>query len=553
MDLKDFQIFSEDESCYSVGHPNGKKLTVEKSKLSEKAHALIKKLPKYAEGGQVEPDLSILEEAVAPQVPDYLKPNELMQPELGRDAAAKYFMNDQSAMQPNPANSEQIIQQAPVVGKTMADNIANNDLIRKATQAGLTVDEFQKKQAEPKESLSSVDFKPGKEAPVAVASPSEDLAVAPSSQGLEQQKQANLMEASAIGDQSRADEKAQREVAESLKDLATPDVLLKQFKSKDDALMQAYESKKIDPDRYIKNMDTGAKIQQGIALVLGGIGAGLTGGENLALKMLSQKIDADIKAQQEDKSAAMNLWKMNKESLGDSMAANLATQNQLYKGLQFKMMQSASKANSQVAMARAQAANAVIQQGIDQNNMKLSLIMSPNGGDEASFVKKNSAMKMFYPEMAKENDDKYIPGVGVASVKPTEKDRERIASADVANKQITELQALATQGLRVPGTVSSGVLEAKMTGLMMTLKTVEDLGVIQGADMDLLKSMIGSPGSMLTDKAIAQLGATKQKVELQKNGLIDKLGVKPFKQKQEISMMGGVQYMKVPGGWKKVQ
>lgn len=53
MKLGDFSLLKEDYDSYTVGHPKGKSLTVSKSGLSEKAHALIKKLKKanYKEGG----------------------------------------------------------------------------------------------------------------------------------------------------------------------------------------------------------------------------------------------------------------------------------------------------------------------------------------------------------------------------------------------------------------------------------------------------------------------------------------------------------------------
>jgi hypothetical protein len=54
---------------------------------------------------------------------------------------------------------------------------------------------------------------------------------------------------------------------------------------------------KIDPRRFISNMSTGNKIGTAIGLILGGIGAGLTGGENVVLKQLNNYIEQDLYAQ----------------------------------------------------------------------------------------------------------------------------------------------------------------------------------------------------------------------------------------------------------------
>lgn len=52
-----------------------------------------------------------------------------------------------------------------------------------------------------------------------------------------------------------------------------------------------------DPNRYWHNKSTASKIGSGIAVMLGALGAGLTGGPNLALQGLEKAIDDDIAAQ----------------------------------------------------------------------------------------------------------------------------------------------------------------------------------------------------------------------------------------------------------------
>lgn len=549
MNLKNFKLLKEDDDHFYVGHPKGKQLKVKKSGLNSKAKELVLKLRSkqgYAEGGEVIADEDFKPDVEAPDVPFYLKPNEV---ELGRDAAAKYFMQDQSSMQPNPANAEQIIAQQPVVGQSMAQNIDNNELIRKATQAGLTVDEFLKQQQN--QPAANQDYKVIEES---VIQPKQDIQpVQDFTQGYEAQKQAMLQEGEALKQKGLEEARLGAEAQAKVEKMPTQEEILQDFQRRDEDLLKAYESKVIDPERYLKNRDTGTKFAQGIALILGGIGAGLTGGPNVVLNMIHKKIEDDIASQKEDKQSAFNLWKMNKEALGDTMSANLATQNQIYTGLKFQLARAASTADSKVAAARAQQAIAQIDQAIGQNRLKLSLLQTPEGGSEVDAVKRLSALKMLAPEQAKEREERYIPGVGFATIKPTEKDREALTSSKSAKGALTELQALATQGMTAPGTVASGVNKAKVAALQLQLKQAYQLGVLSATDIDMLNSLVADPGSFFTERSINQLEATKKSMDAVEKGIIQKLGVKPFQQQAEMKTMGGVPYMRTAGGWQKVK
>ena len=59
----------------------------------------------------------------------------------------------------------------------------------------------------------------------------------------------------------------------------------------------------------------------------------------MAYEILQKSINDDIDAQKNDQSKTMNLWKMNREALGDDRAATLATQSQLLSVAKVKAMQ----------------------------------------------------------------------------------------------------------------------------------------------------------------------------------------------------------------------
>ncbi|CAN5950598.1 unnamed protein product [Sphagnum jensenii] len=141
--------------------------------------------------------------------------------------------------------------------------------------------------------------------------------------------------------------------------------LLNEYNQKGDALMQSYANKSIDPDRYYKNMSTGSKVAAGIGMLLSGFGAGASHQQNLAAQTIQGAVDRDISAQQNDQSKAMNLYKMNQEQYGNASAALAATQNQIYTGIKYKLMQAEANAKGPLAKQQAQLGMAQIDQKID--------------------------------------------------------------------------------------------------------------------------------------------------------------------------------------------
>jgi hypothetical protein len=71
------------------------------------------------------------------------------------------------------------------------------------------------------------------------------------------------------------------------------------------------------------------------------------------------------------------LWSVNRQALGDELHANLATRNQLYANVQNQIAAIAAANTDPLAKAKAQQLNAGIQQQIDMNNFKRSLMSGP--------------------------------------------------------------------------------------------------------------------------------------------------------------------------------
>lgn len=189
-----------------------------------------------------------------------------------------------------------------------------------------------------------------------------------------EEKAANQAKAKAEADQGAAEVLALKAGQDAIAKLPTANDISQKYKAKDDALFQAYQQNKLDPNRYWESRSTGQKVTSGIALILGGIGSGLTHQPNLAAKMIDDSINRDIDAQKNSQDQQRNLWKMNKEEYGNDLAANLATQNQLLTGVKLQLGQAASAAKGPMAQANAQSANALIDQKLAENRFKLSLM-----------------------------------------------------------------------------------------------------------------------------------------------------------------------------------
>jgi hypothetical protein len=375
MSLNNFKLLKEDGDSYHVQHPFGKTVVVPKKGLSEKAHAMIKKMAKggevpcYADGGDVQPNVS-------DQPPAALQAN------------------------PEPESTPEPAPSSPAPQAPPQDPL---------TQKGLDTEGLLNKEE-------------------------ADL------QALQKSEQ------SAFGAQGEA----YKDYIGKLNNMQTPNDISKAYQKKDDALLKSYLDHNIDPDRYVKNMSTPSKIAAGIAMIFGGMGQGLIGGRNPALDHLNTAIAQDIEAQKNDQGKALNLYKMNREAMGDDIRASIATQNQLWTGAQAKISMAGAAAQSAVAKQRAQQAVNDIEQMKIQNRMRLGLLSQGANGGGASQADPLNLVPELVP---KEHQQAAIKEVGQAQAAVKNED-EMMRLFDQAQKENTVLRTGAGM-LRTPASMLS--------------------------------------------------------------------------------------------------
>lgn len=92
-----------------------------------------------------------------------------------------------------------------------------------------------------------------------------------------------------------------------------------------DQLFSDYASSKLHPNHYWASLGTGGQITSAISLILGGLGAGLTHGPNLALGVIDKAIDRDMDAQKVEMGKKENALKFYMAQTGNMQQAMALT------------------------------------------------------------------------------------------------------------------------------------------------------------------------------------------------------------------------------------
>jgi hypothetical protein len=532
MKLSDFSLLKEDENSYHVGHPKGGRLLqIPKKGLSDKAQLLIERLKKKGgmdqggsvPGGRGSPSVdkksaSDLEKGASETKPEGFSYWENLKQGLSGKADGGEIEDEP----PSPATVP------PVQSESVQDS-PDSIVADAAAQA-------------PEPTMAQAELSNN----VAPANPSPNLAggAPPSSQtgqfpnndeSFNQEKRS--VEEGLKAQQKAGDEtsKAFGTAAKAIEDLPTQDAVLQSHNQKDQALQNAFANKEIDPNRYLGNMGTGSKISTGIAMILGGIGGALTHQENPAVKFINNAIANDIESQKNDQSKAMNLWKMNRDATGDDLQANLATQNQLLSAAKVKAQAAAAAAQGPEAKARA----AQLVQGIDAqinqgNWMRSRLSNQAAPGTEQQHVADMETMRMLNPKLRDEMEKKYIPGVGVAKVPPSEDQRKELTSYDSLGKRLQEAKNFAQNKDKtgmlgaIPGTSAAGEADNIRNSIAVELNKLYGLNRLTDIEYHNFLEQIPNPGSFFHERAVTKLTDLQKQLDDRKKSVLKGLGVTPF-------------------------
>lgn len=176
-------------------------------------------------------------------------------------------------------------------------------------------------------------------------------------QGLGLQQQGIQQQANAQSAQAAMQTKALQQSIDQKAKIAQDFQMHQQALTKEyDDSRRALSEQKIDFNRYWNDMSTASKVSTGIGILLSGMGAGLTGGPNLALDNLNRHIDNDIATQRAQLGQKNNLLDATMKQFGNLRDATDMTRALQQGALADQISLAASKNGGAVAQAQAKMA-----------------------------------------------------------------------------------------------------------------------------------------------------------------------------------------------------
>ena len=315
MDLSKFRKVKSDKHTSTFQHYAGHTITIAHNKLSSKMREQLHKLPTHtpkvqrmAEGGTAGDDNTI----------DYDK---LMSKEAAENAP--YGTNPQS-------------------------NAAQDGVTVASTDPNAGVEEMQPQYDGSLQGPATMPAAPASNDPYgSLAALQQQMG------GVQKVGAGQQAEAQAVGAQGKANISWEQEHQNQAKqNLSNYEASKAELTKERQAVMTDIANGHINPKQYLEKMSTGSKIATGIGLILGGMGAGLTHGPNLAFKMLQDNIDRDIEAQKAELGKKNSLLAHNMQQGRDLDEAYRVTQMQSNDILASHLRMTADQTADPLAKAR---------------------------------------------------------------------------------------------------------------------------------------------------------------------------------------------------------
>jgi hypothetical protein len=216
----------------------------------------------------------------------------------------------------------------------------------------------------------------------------------------------------------------------------------------------------IQPNHYMEGRSTPQRVQTAIGILLSGVGSGLSGQENMAMKFLNDQINRDVAAQEKNLNAKNSLLAHNLQFTKNQQDARALTRSMINEGYIHQIEQAASTAKGQSAQAAAQQAIGALKQ---QNAFILSGVGKTGQGgasnDPDSQIRGQlDTLRIVAPEKAKALEERYVPGVGVASIPVPAAVREQMVGQQNFMNLINKMEAFAkkNEGSLTPAKVNEG-------------------------------------------------------------------------------------------------
>lgn len=300
----------------------------------------------------------------------------------------------------------------------------------------------------------------------------------------------------------------------------------------------AAEQQGIDPNRYFANQSTGDRIMSGIGLILGGIGAGLTGRENVAFKVIDDAIERDIMAQRENLAAKGRAAERARGVMADVAAAydDEAAQVLAARGLlwdasgrriaELEAMATNDEARANLASLREQAAVKKAQIDIElASQLGANIVTSERqamvGGSAGTPVKDLIAAERARRQGATYNPELYVPQYGgVARTSDEAKKARELASNSNTVDDIYRqaLQIRSRFGNFTDPRARAALAQLQQQALLLN-KNVEQLGALSDGDKGVITGLQGGDWDSFSNFNDATINQARKNLRVKERNL----------------------------------
>lgn len=254
----------------------------------------------------------------------------------------------------------------------------------------------------------------------------------------------------------------------------------------------------IKPTGIFGDMSTGNKILASISLALSGVGSGLTGKENLALKTLNEFVERDIDAQKANLNKKVGLLSSNMQRYRDLQTAEAATRMQMNTALQAQVAKAAAQSGSQIAQSNAQMMIGQLRQQripLEQDLAKMSVKAQSLGATgEAGYSVGQEPMILLGD---KEYQGKRVVVGGRAYQAPTPEDAKDLknfqSEYEPVRSMITQLGEINPIEANVPGSEANLRAHALRANLIPRINKMHGLTRLSQEDIKVMGDQISDP------------------------------------------------------------
>ncbi len=311
----------------------------------------------------------------------------------------------------------------------------------------------------------------------------------------------------------------------------------------------------IDPDKYWENH---SRVAAGLGMILAGFNP--TDKPNQAISMVNAEIERSMEAQKANLGVKQNLLSATMQQFGNVRDAENMTRALMQDSLANKLGITAAQAAGPMAKANAQQLAGQLQMDAGMKMQQIGAAQTArslaNSGNEGLFLTGMNNAQRFAPDVYKDLQSKYLPGIGVANVPVPPADREAMTGFNIFKQRIADAVAFQERsgksGSWTPETIKeANNLKLSLTGEMNKLSGLKRLNAVEYENY---KKQVGNIGGINAGGTLTGLKDISRQLDQHIGAMAGSLGVRPFntaaqqQSQPQIKTVNGVKYMRGPNG-----